>query len=81
MGEVNIVEAAAAGIQTALLTTCFGLIVGIPAYLAYNYFTGVVNTYILDVETSAAELIEAVTLQMALAEGATTSADRSASAP
>ncbi|CAN5290886.1 MotA/TolQ/ExbB proton channel family protein [soil metagenome] len=68
MGEVNIVEAAAAGIQTALLTTCFGLVVGIPAYLAYNYFTGVINSFILEVETSAAELIETVTLQMALSE-------------
>lgn len=67
MGQVNIVEAAASGIETALLTTCFGLIVGIPAYLAFNYFTGVINGFILEVETSAAELIEAVTLQMTLA--------------
>ncbi|MCP3694054.1 MAG: MotA/TolQ/ExbB proton channel family protein, partial [Planctomycetaceae bacterium] len=28
MGETNIVEAAASGIQVSLLTTCFGLIVG-----------------------------------------------------
>lgn len=66
MGEVNIVEAAASGIQTALLTTCFGLIIGIPAYLAYNYFTSLINTFILEVESSAAELIETVTLQMTL---------------
>jgi len=68
MGETNVVEAAAAGIQTALLTTCFGLIVGIPAYIAYNYFTSVINRYVLDVEESASELIETVTLQMALAQ-------------
>jgi len=68
MGETNVVEAAAAGIQTALLTTCFGLIVGIPAYIAYNYFTSVINRYVLDVEESATELIETVTLQMALAQ-------------
>jgi len=66
MGEKNIVEAAASGIQTALLTTCFGLIVGIPAYLFFNYFTSVINRFILEVEGSAAELIEAVTLQMTL---------------
>jgi biopolymer transport protein ExbB len=66
MGETNIVEAAASGIQVALLTTCFGLIVGIPAYLAFNYFTSVINRFVLDVEESSAELIEAVTLQMAL---------------
>ncbi len=66
MGEMNVVEAAAAGIQTALLTTCFGLIVGIPAYIAYNYFTSIINRYVLEVEESATELIEIVTLQMAL---------------
>jgi biopolymer transport protein ExbB len=66
MGETNIVVAAAAGIKTALLTTCFGLIVGIPAYIAYNYFTSVINRYVLDVEESASELMETVTLQMTL---------------
>lgn len=69
MGEMNIVEAAASGIQTALLTTCFGLIVGIPAYLAYNYFASLINTFIVEVESSAAELIETVTLQMTLSGG------------
>ena len=73
MGEKNVVEAAAAGIQTALLTTCFGLIVGIPAYIAYNYFTSVINRYVLEVEESATELIETVTLQMALQQRGTAS--------
>ena len=68
MGETNIVEAAAGGIQTALLTTCFGLIVGIPAFIAYNYFTSVINRYVLDVEESASELMETITLQIALEE-------------
>ena len=69
MGEMNIVEAAAAGIKTALLTTCFGLIVGIPAYIAFNYFSSVINAFVLEVETSAAELVESVTVQMTLEEG------------
>ncbi|MHC4400807.1 MAG: MotA/TolQ/ExbB proton channel family protein [Planctomycetota bacterium] len=68
MGETNVVEAAADGIQTALLTTCFGLIVGIPAFIAYNYFTSVINRHVLDVEESATELMETVTLHMALEE-------------
>jgi biopolymer transport protein ExbB len=68
MGETNVVEAAASGIQTALLTTCFGLIVGIPAFIAYNYFTSVINRYVLDVEETATELMETVTLHMALEE-------------
>ena len=66
MGEMNIVEAAAGGISEALLTTCFGLIIGIPAFMAFNYFTSVINRFVLDVEESATELIEGVTMQMAL---------------
>jgi biopolymer transport protein ExbB len=66
MGERNIVEAAAGGIKVALLTTVLGLIVGIPAYIAFNYFTSVINRFVLDVEESAADLIEAVTFQLAL---------------
>jgi biopolymer transport protein ExbB len=65
-GAQNIVELAAAGIMVALLTTVLGLIVGIPAYIGFNYFTSVVNRYVLEVEESATELIEAVTLKMAL---------------
>ena len=67
-GGGNIIQAAAAGIQVALLTTCFGLIVGIPAYMAFNYFSSVINTFVLDVEESAAELVETVTLQLTLRE-------------
>ena len=70
MGEMNIVEAAASGIKTALLTTCFGLMVGIPAYIAFNYFSSVINTFVLSVEASASELVESVTVQMTLEQGA-----------
>ncbi len=71
MGEVNIIEAAASGIKVSLMTTCFGLIIGIPAFVAFNYFTSVINRFVLDVEESATELIESVTLQTAVdrAEG------------
>ncbi|MEC9091584.1 MAG: MotA/TolQ/ExbB proton channel family protein [Planctomycetota bacterium] len=67
MGETNIVEAAANGIQVSLLTTCFGLIVGIPAFVAFNYFTSVINQFVLQVEQSATELIENVSIQLAAA--------------
>lgn len=70
MGQVNIVEAAASGIMVSLLTTVLGLIVGIPSYMMFNYFTSVINAFVLDVEESAAELIESVTLQLALSEKA-----------
>jgi biopolymer transport protein ExbB len=66
IGQQNIVQAAASGIRVALLTTAFGLIVGIPAYMAFNYFTGIINDFILQVESSAAALIEVVTLRLTL---------------
>ena len=69
IGTQNIVQAAAAGIRVALLTTAFGLIVGIPAYMAFNYFTGLINDFVLQVESSAAELIEVVTLRLTLNNG------------
>lgn len=62
-GKVDIVIAAAGGIMTALLTTVLGLLVGIPAFTAFNYYTSLINNFVLDVEGSASELIEAVTLQ------------------
>jgi len=67
-GAENIVKAAAAGIQVKLLVTVWGLLVGIPAYVFFNYFTNVINRYVLHVEETATELIEAVTLRMALRE-------------
>ena len=69
IGQQNIVQAAAYGIRVALLTTAFGLIVGIPAYMAFNYFTGIINDFILQVESSAAALIEVVTLRLTLEKG------------
>ena len=75
MGETNIVEAAAGGISVALLTTAFGLIIGIPAFMAFNYFSSVINRFVLEIEESATDLIESVTLQLALQR----STDQSAS--
>lgn len=71
-GEVDVLLAAAAGIKVALLTTVFGLVVGLPAYVAFNYFTGVINTFVLDVEEAGTDLIEAVTFQTAIEESMTT---------
>ena len=65
-GNENIVKLAAAGIKVSLLTTAFGLIIGIPAFMAFNYFTSVIDRFVLDVEESATELIEAVTIETAL---------------
>ena len=65
-GNENIVKLAAGGIKVSLLTTAFGLIIGIPAFMAFNYFTSVIDRFVLDVEESATELIEAVTIQTAM---------------
>ncbi|HEX3151826.1 MAG TPA: MotA/TolQ/ExbB proton channel family protein [Gemmataceae bacterium] len=64
-GTVDIILAAAAGIKLKLIVTIFGLVVGIPAYIFYNYFSNVVNRYILEAEETASQLIEALTLRLA----------------
>jgi biopolymer transport protein ExbB len=69
IGTQNIVQAAASGIRVALLTTAFGLIVGIPAYMAFNYFTGIINEFVVQVESSASELIEVVSIRLTLEKG------------
>ena len=65
-GQQDIVLSAADGIMVSLLTTVLGLVVGIPAFIAFNYFTSSINRFVLDVEESAVELIEAVTFQLAM---------------
>ena len=66
VSQKSIVEAAAAGIMVSLLTTVLGLVVGIPAFIGFNYFTSVINRFVLDVAESASELLETVTVQSAL---------------
>ena len=65
IGQVSLIEAASQGIQGKLVTTLFGLVVGIFAFVAYNYFTGVINRYVLHIEESASELMEGVTMNLA----------------
>lgn len=48
----------AGGIWEALLTTAFGLIVGIPAYVAYNYFLSSVSKFVSDMETVANDVVD-----------------------
>ncbi len=47
----------AGGIWEALLTTVFGLIVAIPAIVAYNYLVTKVDSFVLEMERSATELL------------------------
>ena len=57
MSQVNPGDLAA-GIWEALLTTVFGLCVAIPALVAYNWLVHWVNHFVIDMERSAAELVD-----------------------
>jgi biopolymer transport protein ExbB len=50
--------AVAAGISEALITTAAGLIIAIPAQIAFNYFTTKVTRYVRDIETASNMLLE-----------------------
>jgi len=47
----------AGGIWEALLTTVAGLIVAIPAYVAYNYLVSRINNFVLEMEKASTELV------------------------
>lgn len=47
----------AGGIGEALLTTVAGLMVAIPAYVAYNYLVNRINGFVLEMERAATELV------------------------
>ena len=47
----------AGGVWQALITTVAGLIVAIPAYVAYNYCINEINVIVLGMEKSATELL------------------------
>jgi biopolymer transport protein ExbB/biopolymer transport protein TolQ len=51
-------SAVAGGISEALLTTAFGLFVAVPAVWAYNYFTGKVEAFAIEMTNSSSELID-----------------------
>lgn len=51
----------AGGIWEALLTTVFGLMVAIPAFIAYNFLVSRVNGIILEMERAAVELVNLLT--------------------
>jgi biopolymer transport protein ExbB len=50
--------AVAAGISEALLTTAAGLMIAIPAQLAYNWYTTKINRFVRDIETATNMLME-----------------------
>jgi biopolymer transport protein ExbB len=51
----------AGGIWEALLTTVAGLIVAIPAFVAYNYLVSRISNFILEMEKASTELVNFLT--------------------
>jgi biopolymer transport protein ExbB/biopolymer transport protein TolQ len=52
------IGAVAGGISEALVTTAFGLLVAIPAVMAFNYFTGRVESFDVEMDNSSSELLD-----------------------
>jgi len=50
--------AVAGGISEALVTTAVGLFVAVPAVWAYNYFTGKIESFDVEMDNSSSELID-----------------------
>ncbi len=50
--------AVSAGIAEALITTAFGLLVAIPAVMAFNYFTNRLERFQIEMTNSSAELMD-----------------------
>jgi biopolymer transport protein ExbB len=67
LGEMGVLEggAVAGGIAEALVTTAAGLLIAIPAFIAHNLFSRQVDRYVLQIEESATELIDFITLERA----------------
>lgn len=52
--------AVAGGISEALITTAAGLIIAIPAVIAYNYFTNRIEVYNMAIEAGITDVTEAI---------------------
>src|ERR1700759_5534160 len=52
------IGAVAGGISEALVTTAFGLLPATPAVMAFNYFTGRVEAFDVEMDNSSSELID-----------------------
>lgn len=48
----------ASGIWEALITTAYGLIVGIPAYFMYNYFVNRISHFVFETENSCNDFLD-----------------------
>jgi biopolymer transport protein ExbB len=51
----------ASGISEALITTMTGLVIAIPVQATYNYFTAQIDRFVLEMEETSVELLDALT--------------------
>ena len=63
-----------AGISEALITTAFGLLVAIPAVMAFNYLSGWVDARAVDISESSNEFLDVVARRLRHAPTATEAA-------
>ncbi len=56
-------EMLAGGISEALITTASGLIVAIPAYLAYMFFTGRVDKLLMELDGYAQQVVDTISAE------------------
>jgi biopolymer transport protein ExbB len=70
-------EMLAGGISQALLTTAFGLMVAIPAYLLYIYFLGRTDRLTMEMDSYAQKLVEVISAEGLQENDATRTRSRS----
>jgi len=56
--------AVSGGISEALVATALGILVAIPAVMAFNYFTGTLERFQVEMNTSSAQLIDFLSKRM-----------------
>ena len=57
LGQANVLSG---GISEALITTVTGLVIGIPAFIAYNFFTSKAEGIVMDIEKYSASLLHSI---------------------
>ena len=57
LGQANVLSG---GISEALITTVTGLVIGIPAFIAYNFFTNKAESIVMDIEKYSASLLHSI---------------------
>jgi biopolymer transport protein ExbB len=59
---VGVASRLSGGIAEALITTAFGLLIGIPALVAYNFFDSRVENFVIKIEGNVHLLLKRVAM-------------------